>query len=372
MGLKYDTFILQWRKNGLSGLRDINRVHLATAMVRHLDRLAFKAFLEGTWHMFGKQWDKTNFASLNATPDSNGRGADDYDAWTGDEIFLGMHTRDQHGAVDAVGGLGANVVALTTPGTIYSIQRDPAWKSVNQYANPSAALRYEVGAFRNVRYLPNIDQVLWNAGNITMQGVIHEPLYPGSGAARTVDANREVGQENLEYAGQGAKRFIQLDPAMPLADFQQFKVDDYITIHRTRMSNLNPRWSMSGVQDGVDPFEGTNMERRIVSVDEANRRISVDKPILSEYYMLDMGGTVFGYITKGVNIHPTIFLTGPNACVAGVTQSPQTYTPRPFDDFEAYWRVAWDAYLKYQIWNDHAVEVCFNTGPYRFKGLRRY
>jgi hypothetical protein len=101
---------MQWRKNGLSGLRDINRAHLATAMVRHLDRLAFKALLEGTWHMFGKQWDKSNFASLNATPDSNGRGADDYDAWTGDEIFLGMHTRDQHGAVDAVGGLGANVV----------------------------------------------------------------------------------------------------------------------------------------------------------------------------------------------------------------------------------------------------------------------
>ena len=56
MGLKYDTFILQWRKNGLSGLRDINRVHLATAMVRHLGRLACKAFREGTWHMFGKQW----------------------------------------------------------------------------------------------------------------------------------------------------------------------------------------------------------------------------------------------------------------------------------------------------------------------------
>lgn len=335
-------------------------------MIRHLDRLALKAFLEGTWHMFGKNWDKGSFKDLVPTG-----GADDFEPIISDEVYLGMQTRDQHGAIDAVGTGLSQVVALTTPGVVYSIQQDDGWKSIQQYANPQALLRYEVGAHRNIRYLSNVDQVLWNSGPITIQAPISEPVYPGSGAARNVDANRLVGQESLEH--QDAKRYIQLDAAsVSEADMAAFQVNDQITLHRVRMDASKARWTVSQVVDGVDPFEGTNVERRIVSIDAVNRRIAVDKPILSEYYTTVATGSSYGWITKAVNVHPTIFLTGPNNVVAGVTQSPQTYTPRPIDDFESFYRVSWDAYLKYQIWNDHAVEVSFNTGPYRLKGQRRY
>lgn len=352
--LKFDDLVNQWRRNGIAGLRQINRQLLAVSMTKHLDFLVMKALMEGTWKMYGADWDKASFGDLDPTA-----GADDYKPIMTDEIMLGMQTRGLHGAVDAVGtGEGQEIIALTTPGVTYSMQRDPDWVDRKKYADQSALLRYEVGSYRNTRYLANPELILWNAGAMTVQANVIEPVYPGAGAARNVDANRIIGQETLE----AGTRYIQcaLD-----ADLSSIAVNDIITLHRVRTDAY-------GVTGGVNPFSGMNTHRRVVSVDNVAKRIAFERPVLKDVYTTDLGGSVYGYITKAVTVHPTIYLTGPNAVVAGVTMSPTPHTPPPIDDAMSFYRFSWDGFLKYQIWNDHCAEVAFNTAPYRVKGLRRY
>lgn len=350
---KFDEMINQWRASGASGLRGIVRNLLAQSMVEHLDVLARNAFLEGTWHMYGRAWADSSFAGLDNT--------DTFDPTLTDDIFLGMQTRGVSGAVDAAGTGETSIIAITTPGVVYTIQQEAAagaWQDRMAKADPSKLLRYEVGSYRNVRYLSNPSLILWNAGDITFQGTVVEPLYRGAGAARNVDANRVIGQEVLA----NGNRYIQMDA---LDDLSAISPGDVITIHTVRTS-------VDGVTNGVNYRAGTNTHRRVVAVDNSLKRITVDKPILKDAYTTDLGSGVYAYVTKGVTIHPTIFLTAPNGVVAGVGQPPQTYVPPVLDDANAFHRFSWDAYLKYQIWNDHAVEVSFNTAPYRMKGARRF
>ena len=350
---KYDELVSQWRRGSVRALRAINKNLLGRAMMDHLDILARNAFLDGTWVGYGANMSKSDFNSL----DPSG-GADDFDPAISDEIFLGMQTRGVSGAVDASGtGTDGMLIAITSPGVIYAIQRNSDWVSRHQYADPSKLLRYEVGTYRNTRYLSHPSTILWNSGSITAQLEIKEPLYAGSGAARNVDKNRVVGQTTLA----AGNRYIQFDAA---ADLSAFNEGDIITIHTVRTSDF-------GVTNGVDYRSGMNTHRRVVSIDDANKRISVDRPVLKDY-TTDLGGTVYGYVTKATTVHATVFLTGPNPVVAGVGQSPRTYAPPPIDDVQAFYRFSWDAYLKYQIWNDHNVEVVFNTGKYRVKGASRY
>jgi len=350
---KFDEMINQWRSNGAAGLRGIVKNLLAQSMVEHLDTLARNAFLSGTWHMFGRTWGGSSFAGLDST--------DLFDPTMTDDIFLGMQTRGMSGAVDAADTGEGNIIAITTPGVIWSIQQEAAadaWMDRQKYANPSAVLKYEVGSYRNVRYVSNPGLILWNCGDITFQGTVVDPLYRGAGASRNVDANRVVGQETLA----NGNRYIQMDA---LDDLSGIAVGDQITIHTVRTS-------VDGVTNGVNYRAGTNTNRRVVAVDNTLKRITVDKPILKDAYTTDLGAGVYAYVTKGVNIHPTVFLTAPNGVVAGVGQPPQTYVPPVVDDANAFFRFSWDAYLKYQIWNDNAVEVSFNTAPYRLKGARRF
>lgn len=358
--LKFDDLINQWRRDGIAGLRQINRQLLAVSMTKHLDFLVMKALMEGTWKMYGADWDKSSFNDLDPDEDS-------YDPIMTDEVMLGMQTRGLHGAVDAVGtGEGQEIIALTTPGVIYSIQKnarehangDLGWIDRKKYADPKALLRYEVGSYRNTRYLSNPELILWNSGSIVTQAAVVEPVYPGAGAARNVDANRVVGQETLE----AGTRYLQCAEDADLSDIE---VNDIVTLHRVRTSGY-------GVTNGVAPFSGLNTHRRVVSVDNVAKRIAFERPVLKDCYTTDLGGSVYGYITKAVNVHPTVYLTGPNAVVCGVTMSPTPHTPPPIDDALSFFRFTWDGYLKYQTWNDHCAEVSFNTAPYRVKGLRRF
>lgn len=354
-----DPLITQWKKNG-AGLRQITRNLLGVSMVRHLDLLAMYAMFQGTFKMYGKNWDRSSFAGL-----IEAGGADNYDPAIGDEIFLGMSTRGQHGAVNVTrpdeNNMGT-VLALTTPGVIYSLQQNDGWIGRNQIANPQALLNYEVGTYRNVRYLANRDLYLWNAGNIITQCEIAEPLYPGAGAARNVDANRTVGQTVLPFGDQGAKRYIQLAND---ADVTDILPGDMITIHRARTNAY-------GVTGGVDPFDGDNTYRRVITVDADNKRIAVEEPIRKDSYMTALDTDLYGYVTKGVTVSPVIYLTGPDPIVGGVTMSPELRFPPPIDDTMSFHRYSWHGWLKYQTWNDPSIEISFHTAPYRIKGAQRY
>lgn len=361
---KYDDYINQWRLNGMSGLRAILVNKLGVSMVRHLDLLARNAFLSGSWHLTGS-------ASLSEGHDFSTLatdGSDDFDPDVISDIWLGMESRGMHGAVDYNGAPGT-MIAITSPGVIYSIQKNSDWITAMQFADPGRLLRYEVGMYKNTRFISSPDMNLYNAGVLNGQWPITAALHPNGGAARNVDANREVGQENLPT---GAQRYVQLDAnnlVTGLADDLTTLISpgDVITLHKARTTEFGIN---QGSAMGVDWRDGNTIYRRVVSVDNTTKRISLDRPVLQDF-QTDLGGGVYGYVSIGQNVAATMFLTGPNAVVSAVTQPPQTYAPPVIDDTQSFYRFTWDAYLKFQIWNDYAVEVVFNTAPYRIKGVRR-
>lgn len=368
----WDEMINQWRKNGVSGLRDINRGLLANQMTDTLDLLARNAMMSGTFHLFGAGGNKASIGTLASD------GTDDFDPADARQIWLGAMTRGRQGAVDASTGVrdGSSVVALTTPSVIMSIAQNEDFVHAAQYAKPDLLMSGEVGTYLGVRYVnAGSDHILWNTGALTFQGAVTAAIRPGAGAARNVDANRVTGQATVPYSG---NRYIQIGTTnivsgknlvgtTPGAGEEKLsasvKVNDIVTIHILRTSEF-------GVTNGVDYRDSTVVNARVVAVDDTLRRIALDKPVLRDFND-DLGGGVYAYVSKGLSVHPTIFMTGPAPVVAGVAVPPTFHAPMAIDDFERYYRFSWDAYMKYQIWNDHNVEVMFNTGQYRVKGLAR-
>lgn len=351
---KYDDMISYWKLNGKAGLRAIVRGALGQVEVDMNDLLARNALISGA-----QTTGYTMYAGSGAT-DFNTLGTEDvFDPAIGADIWLGMANR---GVAQALGpnGAGNNIVCFTSPGVIYDIQKDTDWIAVQQYQGMAALMNYEVGSFKNVRYVQNPKLTLWNCGAIIARAPISASHTAGDGAPDP--ASTKV--DGTYYVGQGTNgitHYLQLG-SFTTGSLANLAVNDIITIHKTVTSAY-------GVTNGVDFTEGTLMNRRIVSIDVGNGRICLDQPIMMDYNV-DLGGGTYGYITKGRNIHASIFVGAGNALVAGVAQTPQFYELDPIDDYKAIFRFTFDQYLGYQPFQPEVFEVVFSAGSTRVKGAK--
>jgi hypothetical protein len=351
----YDELVTYWRANNQAGLRMIlNRV-LGWHIVQVHDYLARNAFLHGALTQTGY----TYYAGA-ATSFNNIGNTDVFTPEIAAEIQLGMKYREVAGALNPDGSAGA-VVCYTTPGVIYDIQKDPDWIEVAKYAVPGRLFRYEVGTYKNVRFVESPRLVLWNAGAVDFQATIPAVVHAGDGSpspssGTTVDGTYHVGQESA-----GIVHFIPLNGTPitgTLAD--DIKVNDIVTIHTSRTSSF-------GVTNGVNPFDGSLTNRRVVGIDLDNDRIMLDKPVMIDY-ATDMGSGVYGYVTKAKNVHSSIFVGAPQAIVTGVAAPVRLHTPPPIDDLESIYRYSWNDRMGHQPFAPEVFEAVFSSGSVRLKG----
>jgi len=350
----YDDMVTYWRQNGQEGIRRIMRGALGSHMTDVLDLLARNAYLKGaldTGYVL-YQGGGTSFNDIATT--------DLFDIKIAMEIWLGMSLR---GVASALGesGVANSIVCYTTPSVIYDIQTvtGSEWISVNQYQGQQALLRYEVGSYKNVRFVQSPKLVLWNAGALIAQGTIGAAVHAGDGApdpsSTKVDGTYMVGQETA-----GIVNYIPVS-TWTTGALSDINVNDVITIHLTRTSSY-------GITNGVNPFEGTAQVRRVVAkVDSSPDQLVLDKPVMLDF-ATDLGAGVYGYVTKGRNVHGNIFVGGPQGIVSGVAAPPRLHTPPPVDDFEMVQRFSWDAYMGYQPYAPEVFEVVFCAGTTRLKG----
>lgn len=350
----YDDMVTYWKQNGVSGLRQIMRGALGQHMVDVLDLLARNAFLQGA--------DTTGYTLIEGGGTSFADiGPDDlFDIDTSMDIWLGMANRGVANALGANGAAGS-VICYTTPGVIYDIQNDADWVSLRQYQDLSSILRYEVGSYKGVRFVQSPKLQLFNCGTIIARSPITAAITAGDGAqdpasASKVDGVFSVGQD-------GVTHYIQLsDQAWDAGSIADLAVGDIITIHAS-VTNAH------GIANGVNPYDGKLHNRRIVAIDAENFRISLDQPIMIDF-TTDLGGGVYGYLTKGTHVHASIFIGGPQGVVAGVARPPRFHTPPPVDDFEMVQRFSWDAYMGYQPYAPEVFEVVYSAGTVRVKGAK--
>jgi len=329
-----------WAENGTAGLARIIRERLAPSMVRKLDMLARNAFLQSHWPSYAMDSANTGFDDIVV--------GDRLDLDWVERMNLRMATHDLPGW----DGTPGSMVAITSPGSIYTIKNEAGneWMALNQYTDAGREVLFsgEVGAYRGTRFIPSNDAILANAGTITTQKGITTPLSAGSGAAASYKGYT-VGQSGAVHT-------------VTLADFDDgdYVVNDIVTIHSARTSTY-------GVTNGVDPYDGKTFSRRVASVDHSANTISFDKPVMHDY-TTDLGGGVYGYVTKAINIHTTLFIAGPGGVVAGVTQPPMMHNPPPVDDFVSMYRFSWDAYIKYQAFRSEWVVPVFHAGYHSVDG----
>lgn len=350
----YDDLVTYWRQNNQAGIRQIMRGALGQHMIDVLDLLARNAYLKGAI-------DSGYIIYAGGGSDFDAISTSDvFDISTGMDIWLGMTFRNVAAALGPAGA-NNNIICYTTPGVIYDIQKGTGsdeWISVHQYADQGALLRYEVGAYKNIRFVQSPKLVLWNAGAITAQGLIDTAIHAGDGApdpsSSKVDNVYQVGQTTA-----GITNYISVG-SWDTGSVANIEVNDIITIHLTRTSSY-------GITNGVNPFEGTSHVRRVVGVSSSPDHIILDQPIMIDM-ATDLGAGVYGYVTKGRNIHGSIFVGGPQGIVSGVAAPPRLHTPPPVDDFEMVQRFSWDAYIGHQSYAPEVFEVVLSAGTTRVKG----
>lgn len=267
-----------------------------------------------------------------------------------------------HEVVDpnAPGGLSA--VAYASPGQIYSAQKDSTFIDKIKYASEGVQriFRYEMGAYKGLRYLNHPRNTLYNCGAITAQAPVSAAITAGDGApdptTTKVLGTYEVGQR----AG-SQTHYIQLG-SFSTGAISNLAVGDVISIHTRKSDGATAPYDIVGAPL---PTDGTKIERRIVSIDSGNGRITVDKPIMRDYNTEgenDAGAGEYAFVTKGRHIHAAIIVAAPGAVVGGFAQPPQIHFPVTIDDLNALWRMSWDGYYDYSAFRTEAAAVVYSAG----------
>jgi len=353
----YDELVTYWKANGTAGLRSIINQVLGAHVVDVHDFLARNAYLQGALNTTGYVMyagDATTFNDMDE--------ADTFDMALAGEIQLGMQYREVSQAYNVAQGLPGAVICYTTPGVIYDIQEDPDWIDLRKYADPTSILRYEVGTYKNVRFISNPRLTLWNAGAMTFCTALIIAHHAGDGSpnpgATKVDGTYQVGQTSA-----GIKHFLQCGAALAgsWADSADIAVNDIVTIATSRTTAF-------GVTDGLNPFDGHLHNRRVVGIDRNAHTIELDQPLMEDFSSDLGGGILFGYVFKGFNVHASIFVGGPQGIVAGVAQPIRFHTPPPIDDLEAIYRYSWNSREGFQPYAPEVFEVVFSAGSVRIKG----
>lgn len=351
----------QWKLSpGNRDWRPLLRSVLGDNIVRKHELLSRNVFLSGPKKFWTYGGNATSFGDIGS---DDTFGLSLVNAWN---LRLG-----QTGNPIVPGDMANAKVAMISPGAKYdffqalpgaSANEAQLFRDVSIYGDQTRILRGEFGTFKNIRFIevPNDEfgmnmNVLYNCGPITKQYGVTAAIKIGDGApdpeTTAIDDVWFTGQKDVTH-------YIQLEN---FAD-GEFVEGDIITIHVKRTSAY-------GVTSGVDPLDGKLINRRVVSVDHTNNRLSLDRPIMRNYTSGFIGksvtgnvdATLYAYVTKGKHVGMSLVLGSREGVRGKVVQQTQFYNPMPVDDFESIWRFSWDAILGWNVADPHMFEVHFHA-----------
>lgn len=373
-----------WQPEGGNRLNDtalrgiIERV-MGQVVVDHTDLLARNAFLQHPFPMwFGSV---TGFGNITVS-DSNRLNTDILDA-----VWLGMLDQRVPWAAYPQDVEPGEILCVTSPGAIYDLKREVdtgnmvanKFVNISEYGNAQALLAGEMGTYRQTRFLMSQMGILWNVGPIISQVAIKAPVKPGDGspdpATTAVDGIRFVGQP-------GSTHSITTGTNTNL-----FAVGEKVTVHRSRFNTgaglgLNyPKLGVTtgGVSNGggVDFTDPMAQDMVIVSIPDSTHIVFEEPYMMTDQganalqgLETDLGGTVYGYITKATNVHTALFLNRQyrQGVISGFAQLPRFYRPIANDDYESIFRLSYDFWSQYKPWDPQVYQIAFLVGSNNHKG----
>jgi len=310
-------------------LRGLCRGKLGLNMVEHLDYLSRAAFLSSAYKDYAN--DKTGRYDLLQT--------DVFDPDLAELVRVHLEEREIPGVAVTGDGDGITIVCTTTPRVCHDIRiaAGSKWLEVIEYAGSVRKFNSEVGSWGSVRFVKTNRLHMKNYGTASVQTTLDGGTNAGAGAtAGLVDGVYTVGQ--------GVENAFVL-----VTSKANFSVGDYVTIHDDGNSG----------DDGVGGFppiegDGTQETRRIVAIDAGANKLSFDRPLLKPHLTGD-------YVTKGVDVHASIFHGGPSV-VYGVGERPHPLVLPKIDDLGMVQRFSWRGFLKFQPFRPEFIEVIESGG----------
>jgi hypothetical protein len=323
--LKYSDYAsaLNYLKNG--DLRGLVREKIGQNQKEMIDILARNAFLTHPHKIFGGG-ARANRAAILAT--------DLFDPDLAELARTHLEEAEVPGVQATTDADIQTIACLTTPRVIHDIRTAAGsnWLDINQYQNGAKKFSGEVGTWNGIRFVRTNRLVLRNHGAVVQQTTLNGATVAGQGAAATVDVVYAPGQAS-------STRYVTV------TDETGFVVGNFVTIHSSLVGGA-----------GLAPLEsdGTQETRRIVAIDAGNNRLSFDRPLMKPHASGD-------YVTKGVNIHSSIFMGGP-AVVYAVGERPTPTFPPKIDDLQMVNRIGWRGFFKFQMFRPEYIEVHETSG----------
>ena len=321
--LKFSDYseVVQYVNNG--NLKGLVQGKIAQNMRDYLDILARNAFLSHANKVYAGG-TKTSRATIATT--------DLFDPDFAELARTHLEEAEVPGVVAVTDQDVQTIVCVTTPRVIHDIRTAAGsdWLEVNEYAGGLRKFSGEAGTWGGTRFVRTNRLRLRNHGAVTQQTALSGDTVAGQGAYAVVDGVYTPGQST-------STRYITVDSA------SGFAVGDNVTIHSASVSS-----------DGEAPLEtdGTQETRRIVNISGAN--ISFDRPLLKPHSDDD-------WLTKGIDIHTSIFVGGP-AVVMGIGEKPHPIIPPKYDDLMMINRYGWRGFLKFQMFRPEYIEVHETAG----------
>lgn len=371
-----------WEANGaVAGMMYVINSYLGQVITDHMDYLARNEYFRHPYPFFGTG-SATGFGGLSTSTD---RLTTDLV----DGMWLSMGDRLKYGAPAPVynaniSPTGNEPVCITTRGAIYDLKREVGtgtgglnFVDVNKYSERGreVLITGELGMYRGIRFVDSPMAKLWNVGTISHQTTIKAAVKPGDGApdpeTTKVEGTMKVGQP-------GATHHITVN------DASGFSVGDMVAIHllrhdATSLANYGNKGVLNGVRFDDPMLQNVEIHSIDTSGGTGNHKITFKEPYMmvdqtsAKGLETDLGGSVFGYVTKAVHVHTALFLPPEMSVpgiVAGIAQPVRLYNPRPFDDYESIYRVAYDFWGKFQLWDARAFDLVFLTGANALIGRR--
>lgn len=363
---EYDSLINMWRNGGAQGFIDgILRQHLANDIVTQHEKIARDMILNYT-NTKSYAGGAANFSGMSA----NSSYLFDPGVLRDMKLRLSyrsMFSLQQYGTyAQPLPGMNEGLI-LTTPGVFHSI-----WDNLNHeyiqrlnILQDKNILNGSILSYEGFTFMESHSLTLWNAGVITKQVAVTSPITAGDGApdpdSTTVDSTWYIGQSSNQIT-----HYVQCSDL----GTSQFAAGDIVTLHTARTDT----W---GITDGVDITDGETMTLEVLSVDEANERLTFRSPVMADFisgfgYTTLAGsssvGTAYAYITKAMHVHPMYVFGARGGSVFAIRRPVELHMPPAVDDFESVWRFSWDEYGGPNRWNGDLAEIHFVAGSFGNRG----
>ena len=361
---KHDELIEQWKANGRDGFaRGVLQQHLNQSILGTHEMLARDALINNC-NVKTYAGGATDFDSINATDPFR------FDIKQLRDVKLRLAVRSRF-ALQQFGDYARPVpgnndlLIMTTPMVMYDLwdQMDGEWMMNLRDLQDERIINGGQVRYQGFTFVESMDAVLWNAGSLTTQVGITQPITAGDG---TVDPDSAT-VAGVWYTGQssaGITHYVQC------SDFgaSDFVVGDFVSLHVDRST-------ADGVTNGVDYMDGKTMVMEVQALDAGNNRLTFMTPVMDDYNESFIGtpdggssATLYGYVTKAQHVHPVYLIAARGGSLFAIRDKVNLHTPAPVDDFESVYRSSWDEEGGMNAWNQDLHEISFCAASFGNRG----